>query len=298
MISNKEENNLTFSLTGFNDKPELVQEEIIIIDDVEIEKETETFAFNNDSSKIIFDTITKAQKLFSDGATLEEINREIGEADLTLPNYISKWKDNGKKYGLGYVFSDHSAGYLFQDASIISASSDRCHYEYIDASCHPNLVCYHKKSIPEFLRKKTRLFQKHLEFMDENLAGSTISTFQNKTQAELSSPSITEDTIPLNSEQPKVQYISKLLRSTHARIFRVSKGYIQMSFTHISTKYIFADNGRAIFRFSSGQNFSSFRLVDVLAQSGTVITQGSSNVEYSQVLKIIEILKASSKHLD
>ncbi|KAJ9055224.1 Cell cycle serine/threonine-protein kinase cdc5/MSD2 [Entomophthora muscae] len=67
---------------------------------------------------------TKIKKSIALGKTKAQIEEIIGEADLTIPNFILKRVFHGQNYGQAYEFLDGTTGVLFPDLSTLILASD------------------------------------------------------------------------------------------------------------------------------------------------------------------------------
>lgn len=241
-----------------------------------------------DITSLFLSTYTHALKLLDSGISSDEIHQIIGHADLKIPNFISKWMDNGKEYGFGYIFIDKTAGYLFKDSSSIS-SPDLNYFEY-SAPSSSTVLCFEEAACPPFLIKKLRLFKNYISDIDKRLMGAIFFDAQ---------PSLPEFKFYYNPEvtnmsgsHTQLPYLTKKTLTKFARIFSLSSGIIQLNLLKYHSKYIISDMGRAIFRISSDRKtVRSYTLVDLLVAQKSPHLLKEKKAELQQTIMCIAYIK-------
>lgn len=256
------------------------------------------------SSGKLFDqylaTIIKIEQLIENNFSREEIDNEIGIPSLKMPNFISKWIDQGAGHGFAYEFADGTSGVLFRERCTLSSSADKKHYEFIRTpnSNLPENIYFPKYAVPPQLQNKFIIFNKFTDYMDAELEG-TVSRTDPQCPLELhllnpdlyNPPTIIPNEITKLSN-PKLIFVTKFFTTSIANFFRLSNNTIQMNLKGSKGKYVFAEGGRSVLIINSPHSMKCYKIVDLLFKSHELKTFNSTlTAGLNMIVRHIEYFK-------
>ncbi|KAJ9068428.1 Serine/threonine-protein kinase plk1 [Entomophthora muscae] len=234
----------------------------------------------------MYNIYTKAKELIAMGYSAAQIEAQIGEADLTIPNFISKWIPHEADYGFVYEFIDGTSGVLFNDLSTLGLASDKEHFELIEACNNQRLA-----------KRYTRA-----EFQESN--SGKMALFERFTEELNTAPPAINDTVkhaslPLSLQSPSshqdIPHVTKVNRSKFGTFIRLSNGSIQMNLVGDHT-FILSDSGRCLVAIpKKGTAIQSYSLADILvryeraSKSGRPV-EGSLSALHSRLVYFLDIL--------
>ncbi|KAI0230610.1 Cell cycle serine/threonine-protein kinase cdc5/MSD2 [Massospora cicadina] len=195
--------------------------------------------------------------------SLAEIESQIGKADLTIPNFISKWISHEAKYGFVYEFMDGTMGVLFNDLCTLTATPDRENLEYIKCPGNQSVIAarYTKAEFQKSYPEKMALFERFAE----EIKSTPPAILDAATCAALPPTLLTPASFPAsNSTRPYLCYLTKVNKSKHAIFVRLSNGAVQMNLAD-DNKFLLSDKGRCLVVIpKKGTAIHTYSLVDIL----------------------------------
>ncbi|KAJ9050928.1 Cell cycle serine/threonine-protein kinase cdc5/MSD2, variant 2 [Entomophthora muscae] len=245
---------------------------------------------------------TKIKELIALGKTTSQIEEIIGEADLTIPNFISKWIFYGENYGQAYEFIDGTIGVNFSDMSSLILASDKEHFEFIEIQDNQHLVTHYTRA--EFLKFDSR----KLAFFDcfvKKLITATPAINDNvKSDLLTASLQMSAEIPETTSRDPTLPYLLKVNKTKYGKFLRLSNSSIQMNLEG-DHSFVLGDKGRCIVAIpKKGTAIQSYSLVNILMQYEQASKAGdpvkkSLSALYSRVSYFLDIISlvAQRKHI-
>ncbi|CAD7925467.1 unnamed protein product [Amoebophrya sp. A120] len=199
--------------------------------------------------------------------------------DETLPElWVTKWVDYSSKYGIGYVFSDHSIGVYFNDSTkIILESSTGIGFEYITRRTmdRPEQRSRHTlEDYPDDLRKKVTL----LKHFKNYLLISGHSERKDNSQATLgesglvANPSSISHHYDPNMARGEKPYVKKWMKNRHAIMFQLSNKIVQVIFFD-KTEVVLSSKTHTVTYVDKRGQRSSYPLQSVMEISNTELAK-------------------------
>lgn len=250
--------------------------------------------------ELYLSTIEKVELLIEGNFSRELIDKEIGVPSLKMPNFISKWIDQGSGQGFAYEFADGTSGVLFKEHCTLSASADKEHYEFIRTSNSqlPENVYFPKFAVPNQLQHKFMVFNKFTNYMEAELEGSVNkSDPQCPLELHLLNPDPYIPPIDNHCEltklsHPKLIFLTKFFTTNIANFFRLSNGTIQMNLKEGKGKYVFAEGGRSVLIINSPRSMRCYKLVDLLFKSHQLKSLNTPmTISLNKIVRHIEYFK-------
>ncbi|KAJ9067439.1 Serine/threonine-protein kinase plk1 [Entomophthora muscae] len=186
------------------------------------------------------DVYTEVKGLIALGRTKPQIEVIIGEADLTIPNFILKRVFHGKDHVQAYEFLDGTTGVLFPDLSTLILSPDKVRFEYIETQGNqPLATCY---THAEFQKGYPHMLVDFDHMVKE--LGITPPAINDNVKCDFLPTSLQMSaTIPVaTSGAPTLPYLFKVNEASCGTFLRLSNNSIQMNLNR-GHLFVLSDNG-------------------------------------------------------
>lgn len=150
-----------------------------------------------------------------------------------IPIHAKKWIDYTSKYGLGYILSNGAVGVFFNDATKIIMDPAGKSFCYCERKAKEDVKLEHTMDdYPEALEKKVTLLAHFKSYLDQNF---------NKEEIEHKEP----------IREPV--YVSKWIKTRHAKMFRLSNKVVQVYFKDKTEILLCSNNKRITYTNKEGE---------------------------------------------